>query len=29
MAHEYQAVLKYRFNMADCAFWYKPTTSLH
>jgi len=26
MAHEYPAVLKYWFNIADCAFWYKPTT---
>ena len=26
MAHEYLAVLKYWFNFADCAFWYKPTT---
>ena len=28
MAHEYPAVLKYWFNFADCAFWYKPTTTV-
>jgi len=26
MAHEYPAALKYWFNIADCAFWCKPTT---
>jgi len=29
MAHEYPIVLKYWFNIIDCAFWYKPTTGLY
>jgi len=26
MEHEYPAVLKYWFNYADCAFWYKHSS---